>query len=186
MLQDTDELIRKLKSRNINVHRVRNRDEAIATIIEMIPSGSKIGYGGSVTLEEIGVFDKLKDQLLDKGDKDFYHQCLLAEWYLSGANAITKDGKIVNVDGRSNRVAAISFGPKKVIIVAGKNKLVLDEEAARKRIMDVAIPKNLERLRKMGKTEWNADNMWCNLSIIERQKENDRMHVILVDEELGF
>ena len=181
------ELIEKINKRNMGAYLVKDKEEALKKAIELIPEGSTVGFGGSVTLKEIGIFDNLADcNLLNKEDNDFHYQCLTADIYLSSANAITEDGKIVNVDGRSNRVAAISFGPKKVIIIAGKNKIVEDEGAALKRIKNICIPKNLERLRSLGKNDWTADNMWCNVQIIERQRDPARIHVIIVEEELGY
>jgi YkgG family uncharacterized protein len=181
------ELIPALKSRNIEGYLVENKEQALDKALSLIPEGSTIGYGGSVTLGEIGIFDKLSGcTVFDKKDPEFHQKSLLSDVFLSSTNALTEEGKIVNVDGRSNRVAAITFGPKKVIIVVGKNKIVKNVDSALDRIRNVCIPKNLERLRSMGKGDWTADNMWCTVSIIERQRDKDRIHVIIVNEELGY
>ena len=119
------EIIEKINSRHMNAYLVKDRAAALKKALELIPNGSIVGFGGSVTLQEVGLFDNLDNSnLLDKTDVDFHYKCLVSDVYLSSANAITTDGKIVNVDGRSNRVAALSFGPKKVIIIVGKNKIV--------------------------------------------------------------
>ena len=182
-----NELIQNIKSRKMNAYLVKDRKEALDKALELIPLGSTVGFGGSVTIQEVGIFDNLENcNLLDKTNEDFHYRCLTSDVYLSSANAIINDGRIVNVDGRSNRVAAISFGPKKVIIIIGKNKIVSDYNMALERVRNVCIPKNLERLRNAGKNDWTADNMWCNISIIERQRDPNRIHVIIVDEELGY
>ena len=179
-------IVEKINSRNMNAYLVKDKDEALTKVINLVGDASTVGFGGSVTLKEIGVLDKLTNKIIDKTDSKFHYKCLLADVFLSSTNALTEDGKIINVDGRSNRVAALSFGPKKVIIIVGKNKIVSDVESGLERIKKVCIPKNLERLRFMGKTDWTTDNMWCTVSIIERQRDKNRIHVILVDEELGF
>lgn len=181
-----EKIIQSLKSRKMSGYFVSNKEEALKKVLELIGDASTVGFGGSVTLKEIGIFDNLGNKLLDKTDPEFYYKCLSADIYLSSANALTEDGKIVNVDGRGNRVAALSFGPKKVIIIAGKNKLVKDEHAGLERIKKICIPKNLERLKSLGKDDWTADNIWCNVSIIERQRDKNRIHIIIVDEELGY
>ena len=180
-------LKKSIEQRKMHAYIVSDKAEALQKVKDLIFDNSIVGFGGSVTLQEIGIFNNLPNShILDKTNKEFHYKCLHSDVYLTSANAVTIDGKIVNVDGRSNRVAAISFGPKKVIIVVGKNKIVDDLESALNRVRDVCIPKNLERLRKMGKNDWTADNMWCNVSIIERQRDPDRMHIILVNEELGY
>ncbi len=112
-----------------------------------------------------------------------------ADVFLSSANAITLEGKIVNVDGRGNRVALITFGPKRVIIVAGKNKIVANYEEAIDRIKKVACPLNVKRLNALAKSpsaETTEEKIWGHVSIIERQLDPNRIHVVLVDEDLGF
>ena len=140
-----EKIIPYLKSRNMSGYFVSNKEEAKEKALELIGDAQSIGFGGSVTLQEIGIFDQLESKLLDKSEPEFHYRCLLSDVFLSSTNAITEDGKIVNVDGRSNRVAALSFGPKKVIIIAGKNKIVKDINKGLERIKKVCIPKNLER-----------------------------------------
>jgi hypothetical protein len=188
-----EKIIAALKSRNMNGYHVKNREEAKKKILELIPKNAVIGFGGSLTLEQVGILDELRMRkdivLLDRTSAKtqdlpkLYSDMFSADVFLSGTNALTEKGQLVNVDGRGNRVAAITFGPKKVIIVIGKNKIVKDIESGLERIRKVAIPKNMERLKAKG---WDAENMWGQISIIERQREPTRMDVIIIDEELGY
>jgi hypothetical protein len=172
--------------------------------LELIPENSSVGFGGSVTLEQIGILDILRErediELLDRTQvKDskrlyeLYARMFSCDVFLSSSNALTEKGQIVNVDGRGNRVAAITFGPKKVIIVVGKNKITSDLDAAVERIRKVACPLNVKRLKELAKSspvastiEITEEKIWGQASIIERQLDKGRIHVIIVDESLGF
>ena len=198
------ELIDSLKKRNLNGYFVSDKDEALNKAIELIPENSSVGFGGSVTLEQMGILDILRQrkdiELLDrtkvKDSKQLYElyaRMFSCDVFLSSSNAITEKGQIVNVDGRGNRVAAITFGPKKVIIIVGKNKITKDLEAAVDRIRKVACPLNVKRLKELAKSspvastiEINEEKIWGQVSIIERQLDKDRIHVIIVNETLGF
>jgi L-lactate utilization protein LutB len=198
------ELIDNLKARNINGYFVSNKDEALNKALELIPENSSVGFGGSVTLEQIGILDvlrKRKDiELLDrtklKASKQLYElyiKMFSCDVFLSSSNALTEKGQIVNVDGRGNRVAMITFGPKKVIIIVGKNKITDNLDAALDRIRKVACPLNVRRLRKLArsspvasKIEITEERIWGQVSIIERQMDKDRVHVIIADENLGY
>jgi hypothetical protein len=198
------ELIDALKRRNINGYFVPNKEGALNKAIELIPENSSVGFGGSVTLEQIGILDvlrKRKDiELLDrtqlKDSKQLYElyvKMFSCDVFLSSSNAITEEGQIANVDGRGNRVAMITFGPRKVIIIIGKNKITKNLDAAIHRIKEVACPLNVKRLRDLATsshagstTQITEEKIWCQLSIIERQMDNDRIHVIIVNENLGF
>lgn len=206
MNKDIEILISNLRKRNMNGYFVSNRDDAVEKALELIPKNSTIGFGGSVTLEQIGILDKLRtnanmillDRTILKDPNDIsklYLEMFSSDVFLSSSNAITMDGQLVNVDGRGNRVAMITFGPKKVIIIAGKNKITTDVDSAIKRIQTIACPMNLKRVNDLAKnspvftkTKWTLESIWGQLSIIERQVKNekDRIHVIIVDEDLGF
>jgi hypothetical protein len=178
----------------------------------MIPEGSTVGFGDSVTLREIGVVDAL-----EKGNYTFLNpwkpgisseesihvkkQALTSDVFVTGTNALTLDGKIVNVDALGNRVAAMLFGPTKVIIVIGVNKIVENLEAALDRIKNKAAPLNVKRhlafhpMPPCGETGVCSDcsSPWriCNKTvIIERQLDNQRykpvITVVIVGEELGL
>jgi hypothetical protein len=198
------ELIDALKRRNINGYFVSNKDEALNKAIELIPENSSVGFGGSVTLEQIGILDVLRkrkdielmDRTILKSSEELYElyvKMFSCDVFLSSSNAITQKGQIVNVDGRGNRVASITFGPRKVIIVAGKNKITEDLDTALNRIKKVACPLNVKRLKELAKTspvastiEITEEKIWGQLSVIERQLNDDRIHVIIVDENLGY
>jgi L-lactate utilization protein LutB len=177
------------------------RNEALATI----PTGASIGLGGSYTVKEIGLLDALRkgdfvlfDQYREGLSRDeamaVRKQGTHADCFVSGSNAITDDGKIVNVDGLGNRLAGFCFGPEKVIIVAGRNKVVKDLEAAVARVRNVAAPMNAARFGlstpcvETGKcSDCNSPERICNLMlIIEKQRVKGRIKVILVNEDLGY
>jgi L-lactate utilization protein LutB len=206
MNEKIQHLINQLSKRNMNGYFVQNKIEAEQKALEMIPSMSTVGFGGSVTLEQIGILDTLRSKgnvtLLDRtilknpvALHQLYVQMFGCDVFLSGSNAITENGQIVNVDGRGNRVAMITYGPKKIIIIIGKNKITKDLDSAMIRIKTVACPLNLKRIRELSKQkgkdanqEWSLETIWGQVSIIERQLKQDqkRIHVIIVDEELGF
>ena len=149
-------LIERLGDNNIPAIYVPNRREAFEKVMSMIPKGSVVGFGDSLTLREIGVVDALAE-----GSYTFLNpwgpgisveenialkrQALTSDVFVTGTNALTLDGRIVNVDGHGNRVAAMLFGPTKVIIVVGTNKIVSDLEAALERIRNKAAPLSVLR-----------------------------------------
>jgi len=185
------ELIDNLKARNINGYFVSNKDEALNKALELIPKNSSVGFGGSVTLEQIGILDvlrKRKDiELLDRTKLttskqlyELYTKMFSCDIFLSSSNAITKKGQIVNVDGRGNRVAMITFGPQKVIIIIGKNKITNNLDAAFDRMKKVACPLNVRRLKELAKSspiastiELTEEKIWGQVSIIERQHNSN-------------
>jgi L-lactate utilization protein LutC len=198
------ELIDALKRRNITGYFVSDKDEALNKAIELIPENSSVGFGGSVTLEQIGILDALRkrkdieflDRTQSKDSKQLYElyvKMFSCDVFLSSSNAITEGGQLANVDGRGNRVAMITFGPKKVVIIVGKNKITKNLDAAIDRIKKVACPLNVKRLKELAKSspvastiEITEEKIWGQVSIIERQLDNDRIHVIIVNEDLGF
>lgn len=156
--------VANFRRKRLHAEYVPDRRAALEKVLSLIPPGASVGWGNSVTLRQIGVISALKEsgdhQVFDSFvvDEDgnsllsgeerlnLQRQALLADVFLSGANAITLDGKVVATDANGNRVAAMIFGPKKVIIVAGINKLVPDLDAALDRIHRVASPVNFRRL----------------------------------------
>jgi len=197
--------IDNLKSRNINGYFVGTIEEAKNKAILLIDVSKEVAVGGSITLNDVGILEELQNPKYNYIDRAITGRNFsMKHWvmkrsatsgtYLSGTNAITKDGMIVNVDGWGNRVNAIQYGPDKVIIVVGKNKIVNDLEVARKRIADIAAPPNTKRLNKKtpcattGKcSDCRSPERICNiLSVIQFQNNPDRMHVIIVDENLGY
>jgi L-lactate utilization protein LutB len=197
-------LIANLEKRHINAYYVTSGEEAVHTVLQLIQPGSRVGFGGSVTLEQIGILDLLRERddviLLDRTKVDdpedlhrLYVEMFSCDVFMSSANAVTMQGQLVNVDGRGNRIAMMTYGPRRVIIIVGKNKITGNLEAAVDRIRKVACPMNVGRMKKLAESspiastiEITEERIWGQLSVIERQLDGDRMHVILVDEELGF
>jgi L-lactate utilization protein LutB len=201
---DIQKLIANFEKRNINAYFVTSGEEAVRTALQLIQPGSRIGFGGSVTLEQIGILDLLRERddvkLLDrtkvKDPEDLYRlyvEMFDCDVFLSSANAVTMQGQLVNVDGRGNRVAMMTFGPRRVILIVGKNKITRSLEAAIERIRKIACPLNVKRMKKLAESspiastiEITEERIWGQVSIIERQLDGERIHVIIVDEELGF
>lgn len=199
-----ENLIKNFARRNIEGYFAESSEAARKKVLELIKENSSVSWGGSMTLKEIGVFPKLKAgdyKLLDRAtaknsaEKEaIYHQALNADYYLMSSNAITQSGKLVNVDGNGNRLAALIYGPKNVIIVAGMNKVTVDEESAVKRVRNQAAPANSIRLEQntpCAKTGYcNScqveDTICCQTVITRRSRQDGRIKVILVAEELGF
>ena len=185
-----ENLIRNFEKRNIEGFYVKDSKAARAKVLELIKERSSVSWGGSTTLAEIGVFDKLKAgdyKLLDRStasnsaEKDkIYHQALSADYYLMSSNAITQAGELVNVDGNGNRLAALIYGPKNVIIVAGMNKVTVDQESAIKRVRNQAAPANSVRLNQKtpcAKTGYcsscQIDDTICCQTVITRRSRQD-------------
>ncbi len=188
----------------MNLHEAADREEAVRIALELIPSKARVGFGGSVTLEEIGILDILRERddigLVDRtivktADElhELYLEMFTCDVFLTSANAITETGQLVNVDGRGNRVAMIAYGPSKVIVIVGRNKIAPDLEAGIERTRKIATPLNVKRIRELAakspigsNVDVTEDRIWGQISVIERQMDPDRIHIILVDEDLGF
>lgn len=198
-------LVDSLEKRWIKGHYAENKEEALKIALELIPEGSSIGYGGSVTIDELGLKDALDNERYNlirrelaktpEEMREKYIEIYGSDVFITGANAITEDGIIVNIDGNGNRVSAISYGPKKVIFIVGVNKISKDLDAAIKRARNVAAPANCVRV---GVTETpcqtagsclnclNPKTICSEFLITRCNKLPDRMHVIVVNEELGY
>ena len=192
------------KARNMNVEYVDTLQEACSYILNVIPIECTIGIGHSVTLQNMNITSVLYERgniVYDKELANNREECialkkkaLISDWYITGSNAITADGRIVNVDHSGNRVAAISFGPDKVVIVVGKNKIVDTLDDALKRVKNIACPANAKRagynppcVTTNQCVDCLSKERVCNiLSIIEGQIESDRITLLIVNEEHGF
>lgn len=198
-------VIKNLEKRNMTGHYCEDRESAVRKILSLIPEGSEVSWGGSETLGELGVKEAVKAGNYKVNDPmsitdpeeglQARRRSLTADVYLSSANAVTMDGKIVNIDGNGNRVAAIAFGPNRVILVVGANKLVFDERDAVDRIKNDACPPNCIRLGKetpcalTGKCAncLSVGNTICSHTVVTRFScFSDRIHVVMVNDTLGY
>lgn len=195
-------VIKGLASRNMTGYYAETKEEALELALSLIPEGSTVTMGGSMSVGEIGLSDALKTgnyHFIDRDASVDKKQAALAAFsadvYLGSANAMTSDGILVNIDGNSNRVAAYAYGPEKLVLIVGMNKVAgptVDE--AMKRARNEAATKNAQRFglstpcAKTG-TCMNCkspDTICCQFLITRMERHKDRVHVILVGEELGF
>ena len=197
-------LIKSLKLRNMEAFYCPTAAEAVRQVSALIADGSSVTWGGSMTIRDIGIPQALKQrgtlEILDRdGVTDraemvkIYERAFSADVYLSSANAISEDGVIVNIDGNGNRVAAITWGPKRVIFVIGMNKVAQTVEAALQRARSTASPTNAARFDI--KTPCQVDGVChncnspesiCNYVHFLRNSPRSRHTVVLVGEDLGY
>ena len=195
-----EHVIKGLQSRNMSGYYAKNKEEALKTALELIPKGSSISMGGCMSAQEIGLVSALKESdyhFIDRSKME-PREALLAAYdadiFLASANAMTDDGILVNIDGNSNRVSCIAQGPKKVIMIVGLQKVCPDQDSALKRARNVAAPANAQRFpiktpcRVTGKCSdcKSPDTICCQFLITRYSRHADRIHVILVNEEIGF
>lgn len=199
-----DGIIKALKSRNMNGYYAETKKDALKKALELIPEGSSIGYGGTVSIDEIGLKQALSDgnyRLIRREEAktpaeqhEKYKEIFDADFFLASVNAMSEDGILVNIDGNSNRVSAISFGPKKVLFIVGMNKVAKDLDSAVSRARNIAAPANAQRFdittpcRELGSCMncRSKDCICCNFLITRFQRDPERIHVILVNDDLGF
>jgi L-lactate utilization protein LutB len=194
-------VIKGLKSRNMTGYYAKDKEEALKLALDLIPEGSTVTMGGAMSAHEIGLVKTLKEgnyNFIDRDDYEDKRQAALlaydADVFLSSTNAMTEDGILVNIDGNSNRVSAIAHGPKKVVMIVGMNKVCSDVDGALKRARNVAAPINAQRFgittpcTQTGSCMncKSADTICCNFLITRYSRHTDRIHVILVNESLGF
>lgn len=197
-------VIKGLESRNMEGFYTQTKEEALEKALELIEEESSIGWGGSVSVERIGLIKALSDGNYVTVDRskaksveekeEIQRACFSADYFLTSSNAITEDGILVNIDGNSNRVAAICYGPKKVIMIVGMNKVVKTEADAMARARNVAAPINAQRFpldtpcKKIGSCMncMSRDTICCQFLTTRYSRHADRIKVILVNENLGF
>lgn len=193
-------VIKGLASRNITGYYAENKDAALRQALALIPEGSTVGKGGCMSAYEIGLVDALQKgnyNYLDRDKMDAREGFLAAidaDVFLTSVNAMTDDGILVNIDGNANRVSCIAHGPRKVIFIVGMNKVCGDLDHAMKRARNVAAPINAMRFdvntpcKKTGKCYdcKTPDTICCQFLITRYSKHKDRMHLILVNDDLGF
>ena len=193
-------VIKGLDSRNMTGYYAESKEEALKKALELIPEGSTIAMGGCMSAHEIGLVQALQEgnyQYLDRSKMEPREGLLAAydsDVFLSSANAMTSDGILVNIDGNSNRVSCIAQGPKKVIFIVGMNKVCDDLDSAMKRARNVAAPINAQRFevktpcKETGKCFdcKSPDTICCQFLITRYSRHTGRIHVILVNDNLGF
>lgn len=197
-------VVEALNKRHFEAYYVENKSEALKKALELIPSSHSVSWGGSVTIDEIGLKDELKKRgniLIDRNTanspeerEEIMRKALLCDTFLMSSNAITEDGELYNIDGHANRVAALCFGPKYVVIVAGMNKIVKDMDAAYSKVRNYTAPVNAQRFNldtpccKTGACfNCNSIQSICAQMVETRFcRPQGRIKVILVGEELGF
>ena len=194
-------VIKGLESRNMTGYYAASKEDALKKALELIPEGSSVTMGGAMSAHEIGLVEALKNGNYNFIDRDKYEDkraAMLmaydADVFLASANAMTEDGVIVNIDGNSNRVSAIAQGPKKVVFIVGMNKICDDVDGAMKRARNVAAPINAQRFglqtpcSKTGSCMncKSPDTICCQILITRFSRHEGRIHVILVNDNLGF
>lgn len=197
-------LLKNLHSRHFEAYYCTDREQALQKALELIPRGATIGWGGATSAQQIGLMDALRSGDYSVYDRDtckspdertkMMKRCLTADVFLTGANAISLDGQMVNIDGIGNRLAAIAYGPESIIVIAGMNKVSDTLEDAMTRARTVAAPVNKQRFgtdTPCGVTgicaDCKSDGCICNQILITRNcRPAGRIKFIIVGEELGF
>lgn len=193
-------VIKGLESRNMSGYYAADKEEAVKKALEVIGKGSTVAMGGCQSAHEIGLI-----QALEEGDYNYIdrsnmtpRESLMAAYdadvFLSSANAMTNDGIMVNIDGNSNRVSCIAQGPEKVVFIVGMNKICSDLDEAMKRARNVAAPANAQRFdvktpcKVTGKCAdcKSSDTICCQFLITRYSRHEGRIHVILVNDTLGY
>jgi hypothetical protein len=212
-MKDDDQMQTVLSSLEANRFQpvfAANREDAKKIILEMVPLDVRVGIGDAATLRQIGVIGELEKKVsevinpfvreltVDLNKYETFQRMLLeslrCDIFLASTNAITMDGKLVNIDGVGNRIAGTIFGPSKVILAVGRNKIVSDVDEALKRIKNVIAPTHAKHKKKrvpcatMGKcVDCNNEERLCNIiAIIEKKPHRGSISVIVIDEDLGL
>lgn len=197
-------IIKNFSKRQIEGYYCPNKKVALEKALELMPKGSSVGWGGSITLIELGLFEAIKNGDYKVIDRDIttnseelrkiYGDICCADYFLMSTNAITLDGELINIDGRGNRVAFLCYGPQNVLILTGMNKVVKDVESGLKRARDIAAPPNAIRLDRKTpcaitrKCEdcYSQECMCGQFVITRRSGIPNRIKVILIGDELGY
>lgn len=197
-------LVRNLRSRHYDAYYCENKEDALKKAMELIPEGASVGWGGAMSAKQIGLLDAVNNGPYNAIDRDkapnpearkqAMKDCLLADVFITGANALSMDGQMVNIDGNGNRVAAIVYGPESILVIAGMNKVMDTVEAAVVRARTIAAPMNKQRFDLQTPCEitgtcgdCKSENCICNQILITRNsKPAGRIKIVLVGEELGL
>lgn len=197
-------LVKNLQSRHFEAYYCENKEEALKTALSLIPEGSTVGWGGAMSAQQIGLLEAVNNGPYNAIDRDkapnpderekAMRSCLLADVFITGANALSLDGQMVNIDGNGNRVAAIVYGPRSIIVIAGMNKVMDTLEDALVRARTVAAPMNKQRFASQTPCEitgacgdCRSEGCICNQILTTRNsKPAGRIKVVLVGEALGL
>ncbi|EKQ56062.1 MULTISPECIES: lactate utilization protein [unclassified Clostridium] len=198
-------VVESLKKHYFDAYYFETKDKALQQILELIPQNHVVSWGGSETLNEIGLKELVKEKGYEVIDRDtaknpeerteLMRKALLCDTFLTSSNAISEDGQLFNIDGNGNRVAAMIFGPKSVIVVAGMNKIVKNLNDAVQRARTIAAPQNTQRFQDI-KTpcyitgscgDCLSTDCICSYLVTTRiSKPANKIKVVLIGEELGF
>ena len=197
-------LVKNLRSRHYEAYYCETKEAALEKALELIPKGATVGWGGAMSAQQIGLIDAMNNGEYNAIDRDkapnpqervkAMKRCLLADVFITGANALSMDGQMVNIDGNGNRVAAIVYGPDSVVVIAGMNKVMDSLEAAVIRARTVAAPMNKQRFALQTPCEitgtcgdCKSEGCICNQILVTRNsKPAGRIKVVLVGEDLGL
>ncbi|WP_410072421.1 lactate utilization protein [Anaerostipes sp.] len=199
-------IIKGLEKRNMEGVFCETKEDALSKALSYIEEGSSVTWGGSMSIEEIGLMDAVKNgnyKVIDRSvaknyeeQREIFSKAVLADYYLMSSNAITLDGELINIDGTGNRVACLTYGPKNVIMIVGMNKVVNDVEDGIKRVRNFASPPNTLRLglktpcSMTGRCgDCYGDTCICSQIVVTRRQSaamRGRIKVILVGESLGY
>ena len=193
-----------LNKRHFEAYYLSDKEDAVRKILELIPKNHSVAWGGTMTMDQIGLKDKLINagySLIDRDSakspeerEELMHKALCCGSFIMSSNAITEDGQLFNIDGKGNRLAALLYGPENVIIIAGMNKVVQDMDAAYKRVRGYAAPANAQRFdidtpcKKIGEcADCLSGSTICAQFVQTRIcKPAGRIKVVLIGEELGI
>jgi len=194
-----------LEKNNMKAYFVGSREQLYDLVRSLVKNDRLITAGGSVTLEESGVkqllMTEFKGVYLDRSEgttpeevEDILHKAFVSDTFFASTNAVTEDGELYNVDGRGNRVSAMIYGPTQVVLIVGVNKIVRNMDEAVKRVEQVAAPLNTKRLHCETPCEvtgtcahcHSKSRICCSYVRLGQQRVQDRIKVIIVNEELGY
>ena len=199
-----ERIIKGLESRNMEGYYFEDSKSCVEAIMKMMPEGSVVSWGGSMTMNETGMMDALKASnltLIDRmsaktpqESREIYAKTVMTDYYFMSTNAITNDGILINIDGNANRVACLTHGPSNVVILVGRNKFTASVEAGVERVRNVASPANAIRLNRnlpCGLTgschDCLSPDCFCNQIVVTRRSGHaGRIKVFLINEDLGY
>lgn len=197
-------LVNNLKNRHFEAYYCKTKEEALQKALELIPVGSSVGWGGAMSAEQIGLLNAVRCGEFQALDRDtcstpeereqMAYACLQADVFITGANGMSMDGQMVNIDGTGNRVAAIVYGPKSVIVIAGMNKVMDSLDDAMRRARTIAAPQNQLRFQLPNPctttgtcADCKSQTCICNQILVTRNcRPVGRIKFILVGEDLGL